>query len=86
MMKKENQQKREISVHCGKVTDSFEKLEALCREEADRLSLTMDVPEGQTVSAAFWTGDFPELICVGTFRRKDDGMAGYDLDFSESTL
>ena len=27
---------KEMTVHCGKVTDSMETLESLCREEAEK--------------------------------------------------
>ena len=29
---------------------------------------------------------FPELICVGKFKRDESGKVIYELDFSESTL
>jgi len=76
----------EISVHCGKVTDSMENLETLCHKEAEKLSTSLAIPEGGEVSVSFWTSDFPELICVGRFRKDEKGTIAYDLDFSESTL
>ena len=64
---------KEMTVHCGKVTDSMEMLESLCREEAEKL-------------LPFWTKDFPELIAVGKFSRDKSGKVIYELDFSQSTL
>jgi len=77
---------QEISVQCGSVRDGAEKLTALCRKEAEKLLTTIDIPEQMAVSVPFWTSDFPELICVGEFRRNSDGKVVYELDFSESTL
>lgn len=37
-------------------------------------------------TVAFWTEDFPELICVGRFKKDNEGNIDYTLDFSESTL
>lgn len=39
---------KEMTVHCGKVTDSMETLESLCREEAEKLLATLDVAGRQT--------------------------------------
>ena len=76
----------EISVQCGKVTDGVDKLTELCKKEAEKLLTTIDVPEQMAVSVPFWTSDFPELICVGEFRKNSEGKVVYELDFSESTL
>lgn len=86
-MKKENHQ-NEIVVRCGKNTDSMEKLEKTCKEEAKKLVKTLELAEGDAVSVPFWTPGpgFPELICVGVFRRDESGSIVYELDFSESTL
>lgn len=86
-MKTSNQQ-NEIAVHCGKNTDSMEKLEKICKEEAEKLVSTLELTEGDAVSVPFWTlgPDFPELICVGKFKRDESGKVVYELDFSESTL
>lgn len=84
-MKKMNES-REISVHCGRVRDGIEKLELLCQEEAEKLLISLDVPTGCEVSVPFWTADFPELICVGIFKRDKNGTIVYELDSSESTL
>ncbi len=78
--------KNELSVHCGKVTDSMENLEKQCKEEAGKLLASLNIPDGGEVSVPFWTSDFPELICVGRFRKDEKGTIAYDLDFSESTL
>ena len=59
---KEEFETTEISVHCGKTRDSLEKLEMLCKEEAEKLLTTIDVPDGATIEVPFWTADFPELI------------------------
>lgn len=77
---------KELSVNCGKVTDSFEKLQELCEEEAAKLATKLDIEAGTDKVVAFWTKGFPELIGEGRFYRKDDGSVAYDLDFSESTL
>lgn len=86
-MKKENPQ-NEIVVRCGKTTDSMEKLEKICKEEAERLAKTIDLSKGNAISVPFWAPEpgFPELICVGKFKRDESGKVVYELDFSESTL
>lgn len=76
----------ELKIRCGRVTDSMETLESLCREEAEKLLATLDVPEGRQVEVPFWTKDFPELIAVGKFSCDKYGKVIYELDFSESTL
>lgn len=86
-MKKENHQNG-IVVRCGKTTDSMEILEKTCKEEAEKLVKTLDLAEGDAISVPFWAPEpgFPELICVGVFRRDESGSIVYELDFSESTL
>lgn len=84
-MKNENYQ-NEISIKCGKVTDGFEKLQENCKEEAERLLTTINVPGNTIVTVAFWTSGFPELIGVGKFTKDTNGKVVYNLDFSESTL
>lgn len=86
-MKTSNHQSK-LSIHCGKNTDSMEKLEKTCKEEAEKLAKTLELAEGDAVSVPFWTPGpgFPELICVGVFRRDENGSIVYELDFSESTL
>lgn len=77
---------KELSVNCGKVTDSFEKLQELCEKEAAKLAVKLNIVTGTDTVVAFWTKDFPELIGEGRFYRKDDGSVAYDLDFSVTTL
>lgn len=84
-MKKENNHKN-ISIKCGKTTTSFEELKIVCKEEAEKLSKTIEVSENEIISVPFWTSDFPELICVGKFNRNENGLIDFELDFSESTL
>lgn len=86
-MKKYKQQ-NEIVVKCGKTTDNMEKLAKLCEQEAEKLLAIIEVPEKETVSVPFWAPEpgFPELICIGKFRRDNKGKIVYDLDFSESVL
>ena len=86
-MKTSNPQ-NEIVVRCGKTTDSMETLEKICKEEAEKLSKTIELAEGDTISVPFWAPEpgFPELICVGKFSRNETGKVVYELDFSESTL
>lgn len=78
----------ELSIHCGKNTDSMERLADICKEEADKLAETLKLAEGDVVSVPFWTlgPGFPELICTGIFKRNDNGKIVCDLDFSESVL
>lgn len=79
-----NQQ--ELAVHCGKTTDSIEKLRSLCEEQADELKTKLTFSTQSEIAVAFWTKDFPELICSGIFRKNSHGEIVYELDFSESTL
>lgn len=76
----------EIKVRCGKESDSLETLMELCNNKAEELKKTIDLQEQDEVTVSFWTEDFPELICVGTFRKIESGEIVYDLDDSESTL
>ena len=86
-MKKENHQ-NEIVVRCGKTMDSMEKLTKLCEQEAEKMLSTIEIPENEIVYVPFWAPEpgFPELICVGKFKRNESGKVVYELDFSESTL
>lgn len=84
-MKKENNYPN-ISIECGKTTNSFEELQMLCKEEAEKISKSIDISNQEAISVPFWTSDFPELICVGKFSRDESGSIVYELDFSESTL
>ena len=76
---------KELAVHCGTVNDSYEQLVNLCKKEAEKLSASMDIQKNETVSVSFWCGD-QELVCVGRFRKNDNGAVEYQLDFDESTL
>lgn len=76
----------DISIKCGKISDNYEKLETLCKEEAEKLSNTIQIPNQEVVSVPFWTSDIPELICVGNFSRDENDSVIYELDFSQSTL
>ena len=78
--------RNDISISCGKTTDSFEKLQKLCRDEAEKLSKTITISNQGKISVPFWTSDFPELIGVGKFRRNESGSIVYTLDFAETTL
>ena len=77
-----------LSIHCGKNTDGMERLEKICKEEAEKLAKTIEVAKGDAISVPFWTSGpgFPELIGVGVFSRNESGSVVYELDFSESTL
>jgi hypothetical protein len=77
----------EISIRIGKESDGLEKLEQLCREEANKLIKTTMMHGNTTVAVPFWTDEcFSELICVGYFEKDENGNITYRLDFSESTL
>lgn len=75
----------DLSIHCGNVNDSFEKLNSLCESEAKKLCNTICIATDSTIEVPFWTKDFPELICIGRFSKDNEGVK-YELDFSESTL
>lgn len=74
----------EKQVSVGKVSDSMEKLTNHCKEKAALLAKSMSNNTEEIVT--FWTGDIPELICVGKFSKSTDGKIVYNLDFSQSTL
>ena len=82
---KNESHRTDISIKCGKTTDSFEKLQMLCKEEAEKLLETIEI-SNQTISVSFWTSDIPELICVGNFSRETSDLIRYELDFSQPTL
>ena len=44
-----------ISIKLGKRTDSFEMLERLCKEEAEKLLSTIEITDHGKVSVPFWT-------------------------------
>lgn len=75
-----------VSITCGKTTDSFEKLQKLCREEAEKLSKTITIANQEKISVPFWTSDFPELIGVGKFSLDENSMITYTFNFDETTL
>ena len=50
------------------------------------LKTKMDFSVQSEIVVPFWTEDFPELICTGTFHKNSLGEIVYELDFSESTL
>ena len=83
-MKKSSNNHIKISV--GKTTNSFEELQLLCQQEAEKFSKSIEINNEENISIPFWTSDFPELICVGNFSRNESGSVEYKLDFSESTL
>lgn len=72
----------EKQVTVGKVSDSMEKLEKLCKEKAEKMVKTMTTD----AEVSFWTADIPELICIAKFSKGEDGNYNYTLDFSQSTL
>ena len=51
---KMNNSNQELSIKCGKTTNSFEELKLLCKKEADKLLKTIDVSSQSTISVAFW--------------------------------
>jgi hypothetical protein len=83
---KKNSNAPNISIECGKTINSFEELQILCKQEAEKLTKSIDISNQEVISVPFWTADFPELICVGNFSRNESGSIVYELDFSESTL
>ncbi len=80
-MKKEKP-RTDIPIECGKTKDSFDKLKMLCNEELKKLSETIEISNLEVISATFWTSGFPELICVGSFSRRESGLIALELDFS----
>lgn len=77
---------QELTIHCGKTTNSFEELRSLCEQHSNELKLQLNISAHEKVIVKFWTEDFPELICFGTFKKNDLGKTTFTLDFSESTL
>lgn len=78
----------DITIECGKASDSFEKLEKLCDAEAGKIMLTLDVPNDAIIEIPCWTAGFgfAELIGVEKFSRDENGKIVHELDMSESTL
>lgn len=83
---KQEDSNQQLSVACGNTTDSFEMLEQLCKKKAEQLSRKLVFGSVSTIKVPFWTENFPELICVGTFTKQENGEITYNLDFSQSTL
>lgn len=77
----------ELVIKCGKNSDSLEKLEALCKAEAEKLLPSIEVKD-EKISVACWTNDpgFAELIGVVYFKKDANGNVVYEFDDSESTL
>lgn len=76
-----------ISIKLGKRNDSFDTLKRLCKEEAVKLLATIEVSTCKKVTVSFWTSYLPaELIGVAIFKKDENGIIGYELDFSETTL
>jgi len=78
----------DLTIKCGKESDSFEKLEQLCNAEAEKLLTKLDVPNETVVEVPCWTAGFgfAELIGVEKFSKDEKGTIVYKLDISESTL
>ena len=78
----------EMDIRCGNNNDSKEKLERLCKAEAEKLLPTIEVPNDKIVRVPCWTdgGGFAELICICNFSKDANGAISFDLDFTESTL
>ena len=74
------------NVSIGKTTDTFEDLQILSQKEAEKISKTIAIKEGEKLSFGFWTSDFPELICEATFAKNEEGKIEFELDFEQSTL
>lgn len=77
----------ELVIKCGKNSDSLEKLEALCKAEAEKLLPSIEVKD-EKVSVVCWTDGpgFAELIGVVYFKKDANGNVVYEFDDSESTL
>ena len=76
----------ELTINCGKNSDSWEKLESLCNAEAEKLLQTIRITN-DTLSVPCWTlSRRTELIGVMHFYKGENGVITYELDSSESTL
>ena len=75
-----------MDIKIGKTSDSFEKLEMLCRCESEKLVIKFSNQGIENIEVIFWTNDFPELICVAKFSKNKNKELIYELDFSQSTL
>lgn len=84
-----HQQKSEreyISVHIGKVSDSYEALQTMCNDKSVKMLKTIELNKGEDKDVVFWTEDFPELIATSHFHKDENGNVMFTLDDSESTL
>lgn len=79
-------EQKELSVKCGKTSDSFDNLMSICKKKSEELKCQLNVSTLSTVTVTFWTKDFPELIGVGYFKKNETEEIVYELDFSETTL
>ncbi len=76
-----------ITVRCGKERDGFEKLQALCEKEAEKMVESINISTGEEMEVVFWTSDpCSELIGVAYFTKDEEGKVTYKLDYSETTL
>lgn len=77
----------ELVIKCGRNSDSLEKLEALCRTEAEKLLPSLKIKD-EEVEVPCWTSGpgFAELIGVIYFKKDINGSVVYEFDDSESTL
>ena len=78
---------KELTINCGKNSDSSEKLERLCKAEAEKLLPSIEV-KSDVVTVPCWTDGpgFAELIGVINFKKDENGTVIYEFDDSMSTL
>ena len=62
--------KQELTIHCGKATNSFEELKALCEQHANELKLQLNIAAHEKATVTFWTEDFPCLLYTSIFIRR----------------
>lgn len=79
-------ERKELSVKCGKVSDSFENLKSICKEKSEELKNQLKISSQSAAMVTFWTEDFPELIGVAHFKKNEREEIVYELNFSETTL
>lgn len=76
-----------ITVRCGKERDGFEKLQAMCEKEAEKMMASINISTCEEVKVAFWTSDpCSELIGIAYFTKDEEGKVAYKFDYSETTL
>lgn len=61
--------KQELAIHCGKTTDSFEKLKVICEEHANELKNKIEISTESEISVPFWTKDFQNSFVMEYFER-----------------